>query len=145
MSESPNSPKTLFATHYHELTTLEEEKTNLRNYAIRVDEVNGNLIFLRKITPGKADKSYGIQVARLAGMPIAIVNKAKKILRNLERSKVELDGKIATEKEENSLFREVSPEETDVLREISELDIDCLRPIDALRLLEEWQDYLKHE
>lgn len=145
LSESPNSPKTLFATHYHELTTLEEEKTNLRNYAIRVDEVNGNLIFLRKITPGKADKSYGIQVARLAGMPISIVNKAKKILRNLERSKVELDGRIATEEEKNSLFREVSPEETDVLKEISELDIDCLRPIDALRLLEEWQDYLKHE
>ena len=72
-------------------------------------------------------------------------SKAKKILRNLERSKVELDGRIATEEEKNSLFREVSPEETDVLKEISELDIDCLRPIDALRLLEEWQDYLKHE
>lgn len=145
LSDAPNGPKTLFATHYHELTTLEQEKENLRNYAIRVDEVNGNLVFLRKITPGKADKSYGIQVARLAGMPVSIVNNAKKILRNLEKSKLHTQNKTTETEEEISLFREITPEEEDVLVKISQLDIDCLRPIDALRLLEEWQDYLKHE
>ncbi len=144
LSDAPNGPKTLFATHYHELTTLENEKQNLRNYAIRVDEVNGRLIFLRKITPGKADKSYGIQVARLAGMPISIVNKAKKILRNLEKSKLQTENKTG-EETEISLFREITPEEEEVITKIAQLDIDCLRPIDALRLLEEWQDYLKHE
>ncbi|MBQ1252491.1 MAG: DNA mismatch repair protein MutS, partial [Firmicutes bacterium] len=138
-------PKTLFATHYHELTSLEEEKTNLRNYAIRVDEINGNLVFLRKITPGRADKSYGIQVARLAGMPVSIVNKAKKILKNLEKTKLESSGKPVYEDITSSLFREISAEEEDVLKQIEDLDIDTLRPIDALRLLEEWQDYLKHE
>ena len=109
-----------------------------------MDEVNGNLVFLRKITPGKADKSYGIQVARLAGMPVSIVNKAKKILRNLEKSKLCTENMKETENE-ISLFREITPEEEEVLTKITQLDIDCLRPIDALRLLEEWQDYLKHE
>ena len=144
LSDAPNGPKTLFATHYHELTTLEQEKNNLRNYAIRVDEINGNLVFLRKITPGKADKSYGIQVARLAGMPVSIVNKAKKILRNLEKSKLRMD--VKTEEEpETTLFREITPEEEDIITKITQLDLDCLRPLDALRLLEEWQDYLKNE
>lgn len=144
LSDAPNGPKTLFATHYHELTTLEQEKKNLRNYAIRVDEINGNLVFLRKITPGKADKSYGIQVARLAGMPVSIVNRAKKILRNLEKSKLQTENRI-DETQEVSLFREITPEEEEIIANITQLDIDCLRPIDALRLLEEWQDYLKHE
>lgn len=145
LSDAENAPKTLFATHYHELTSLEEEKSNLRNYAIRVNETNGNLVFLRKVTPGKADKSYGIQVARLAGMPISIVNKAKKILRNLEKSKLETGQNTENAENDFSLFREITPEEEEVLDKIVHLDIDCLRPIDALRLLEEWQDYLKHE
>ena len=145
LSDAENAPKTLFATHYHELTSLEDEKINLRNYAIRVDEVNGNLVFLRKITPGKADKSYGIQVARLAGMPVSIVNKAKKILRSLEKSKLETGSKTADTEQNISLFREITPDEEEVLDKITNLDIDCLRPIDALRLLEEWQDFLKHE
>ncbi len=145
LSDAENGPKTLFATHYHELTALEQVKTNITNYAIRVDEVNGNLVFLRKVTPGKADKSYGIQVARLAGMPVPIVNKAKRVLRSLEKSELKTDLQIESEDMESSLFKEVTPEEDEVLKNIRELDIDTLRPIDALRLLEEWQDYLKHE
>ncbi|HMM05532.1 MAG TPA: DNA mismatch repair protein MutS [Clostridiales bacterium] len=139
------APKTLFATHYHELTSLEEEKENLKNYAILVHEVNGNLVFLRKITRGKADKSYGIQVAKLAGMPVSIVNKAKKILKNLEKSKLHYGGSSESTAAEVSLFREISDGEEDVLKQIAGLDLDDLRPLDALRLLEEWQDYLKHE
>lgn len=145
LSDSPCGPKTLFATHYHELTSLEEEKQNLKNYAILVDEINGNLVFLRKITRGKADKSYGIQVAKLAGMPVSIVNKAKKILKNLEKTKLHYGGKREDEAEDISLFREITEGEEEVLKQIVSLDLDQLRPLDALRLLEEWQDYLKHE
>lgn len=144
LSSSLNSPKTLFATHYHELTVLEGELNNLKNYSISVDEVNGNLIFLRKISPGKADKSYGIQVARLAGIPVHIINKAKKVLTQLEKNK--LNGLSCNfENEKLSLFREITPEEDEVLESVLKLDINTLRPIDALKLLEEWQDYLRNE
>ncbi len=145
LSDADNAPKTLFATHYHELTALEQEKNNLKNYAIRVDEINGNLVFLRKITPGKADKSYGIQVARLAGMPVSIINNAKKILRSLEKSKLNTDIISYDDQNETTLFKETTPEEEEVLNHIRKLDINVLRPLDALKLLEEWQDYLKHE
>jgi DNA mismatch repair protein MutS len=145
LADAKCGPKTLFATHYHELTSLEEEKQNLKNYAILVDEINGNLVFLRKITRGKADKSYGIQVAKLAGMPVSIVNKAKKILKNLEKTKLHYGDRREKEAVDISLFREITENEEDVLKQISSLDIDELRPLDALRLLEEWQDYLKHE
>lgn len=145
LSDSENAPKTLFATHYHELTGLEHEKSNLRNFSISVNEINGNLVFLRKIAPGKADRSYGIQVARLAGMPVAIVNKAKKVLRNLEKAKPEAVFHASDGETSETLFHEITPEEEDVLNKIRELDINCLRPMDALRLLEEWQDYLKNE
>ncbi len=145
LADAKCAPKTLFATHYHELTSLEEEKENLKNYAILVHEVNGNLVFLRKITRGKADKSYGIQVAKLAGMPVSIVNKAKKILKNLEKSKLHYGGGSESTATNVSLFREISDGEEDVLKQIAGLDLDDLRPLDALRLLEEWQDYLKHE
>lgn len=145
LSEAENAPKTLFATHYHELTCLENEKSKLRNFSISVDEINGNLVFLRKITPGKADRSYGIQVARLAGMPVSIINKAKRVLRNLEKTKPEAVGYQGNDGMTEALFHEITPEEGDVLAKIRELDINCLRPIDALQLLEEWQDYLKNE
>ena len=144
LADAAAGPKTLFATHYHELTSLETEKANLKNYAIQVDEINGSLVFLRKISRGKADKSYGIQVAKLAGMPVSIVNKAKKILRNLEKSKLNC-GNAAEVAPEISLFREISETEKDILKQIQNLDIDNMRPLDALSLLEEWQDYLKHE
>lgn len=143
LTDAKCAPKTLFATHYHELTGLEEEKENLKNYAIMVQEVNGNLVFLRKITRGKADKSYGIQVAKLAGMPVSIINKAKKILKNLEKTKLHYGS--SNETADISLFREITDGEEDVLKQIISLDLDELRPLDALRLLEEWQDYLKHE
>ena len=146
ISNSQNGPKTLFATHYHELTSMEDEKDNVKNYAIRVDEVNGNLIFLRKVTPGKADKSYGIQVARLAGLPVSVINDAKKTLRSLEKNKL-IAGNANTNDNDSygegfSLFREITEEETEIIDGIRKLDIDNLRPIEALRILEEWKNYL---
>jgi DNA mismatch repair protein MutS len=76
--------RTLFATHYHELTKLAEERSGVRNYNVAVREWNEQIIFLRKIVPGGADKSYGIQVARLAGLPREILERAKDILTHLE-------------------------------------------------------------
>lgn len=141
LSDAPHAPKTMFATHYHELTQLEAEKKNLKNYAISVEERNGDLIFLRKIVAGKADKSYGIQVAKLAGIPISIINQAKRVLRTLEKNKI-IVIKGEDTKEEASLFHEVTAEEDDVLTQIRALNLDVLRPIQALSLLSEWQDYL---
>jgi DNA mismatch repair protein MutS len=83
--------RTLFATHYHELTELARTRTGVQNFNVAVREWNEQIIFLRKIVPGGADKSYGIQVARLAGLPRAILERAKEILANLERSELSAD------------------------------------------------------
>ena len=83
--------RTLFATHYHELTELARTRTGVQNFNVAVREWNEQIIFLRKIVPGGADKSYGIQVARLAGLPKAILERAKEILANLERSELSAD------------------------------------------------------
>jgi DNA mismatch repair protein MutS len=87
--------RTLFATHYHELTELEMTRTGVRNYNVAVREWNDQIIFLRKIVRGGADKSYGIQVARLAGLPPTIIARAKEILSNLEQSELNAEGKPA--------------------------------------------------
>jgi DNA mismatch repair protein MutS len=85
--------RTLFATHYHELTELEITRSGVRNYNVAVREWNDQVIFLRKIIRGGADKSYGIQVARLAGLPAPIIARAKQILSNLEQHELNADGK----------------------------------------------------
>jgi DNA mismatch repair protein MutS len=84
--------RTLFATHYHELTELARTRAGAKNFNIAVREWNEQIIFLRKIIPGGADKSYGIQVARLAGLPVQILARAKEILANLEKSDLTADG-----------------------------------------------------
>ena len=83
----------MFATHYHELTELELTRAGVRNYNVAVREWNDQVIFLRKIIKGGADKSYGIQVARLAGLPPAVIARAKEILSNLEQHELNADGK----------------------------------------------------
>jgi len=85
--------RTLFATHYHELTELEMTCTGVKNFNVAVREWNDQIIFLRKIVRGGADKSYGIQVARLAGLPPEIISRAKEILNNLEAAELNADGK----------------------------------------------------
>ncbi len=138
-------PKTLFATHYHELTCLEQEMSHIKNYAISVREYNGDLVFLRKIAPGKANKSYGIQVAKLAGLPIGMINQARKILKSLEKNQLHFDNQKNKIEEIPGLFKEISEEQEEILAEIGSLDIDQLAPIKALGLLAEWQDRLKKE
>jgi DNA mismatch repair protein MutS len=88
-----HSAKTLFATHYHEMTELAKMRPGVRNYQVAVSESKGEIVFLRKVTPGSASKSYGIEVARLAGLPRSVIERAREILTNLEQNELDVTGK----------------------------------------------------
>lgn len=122
--------KTMFATHYHELTKLENQLNGIKNYNISVDETNDEIIFLRKIIPGSADKSYGIQVAKLAGLPNDVIDNAKKILNSLENSNGEVA--VETAATQMDIF---SFEKDALIAEIADLDIENITPIQALNYL----------
>ncbi len=150
--------KTLFATHYHELTELEGRLSNVHNYRIAVKEKGDDIVFLRKIVPGGADKSYGIQVARLAGVPDPVIERAKVICEELECSDLNnitmnlgLDslpngsgsaGLNEVDLGQMSLFDTVSDD--DILREISEMDLKNLTPFEALNKLLELQNKINN-
>lgn len=88
-----HAAKTLFATHYHEMTELAKMRAGVRNYQVAVSESGGEIVFLRRVVPGSANKSYGIEVARLAGLPLPVVERAREILGNLEQNELDLTGK----------------------------------------------------
>ena len=151
--------KTLFATHYHELTELEGKMNNVNNYCIAVKEKGDDIVFLRKIIKGGADKSYGIQVARLAGVPDMVIDRAKEIVEQLSDNDItekvqsivvetKSEKKSAVKKydevdlEQISLFDTVSDE--DVLKELQEIDVTNLTPLDALNTLYRLQNKLKN-
>ena len=151
--------KTLFATHYHELTELEGKMHNVNNYCIAVKEKGDDIVFLRKIIKGGADKSYGIQVARLAGVPDMVIDRAKEIVEQLSDNDItekvqsiaidnKADKKSHVKKydevdlEQISLFDTVSDE--DVLKELVEIDVTNLTPLDALNTLYRLQNKLKN-
>jgi DNA mismatch repair protein MutS len=137
-------PKTLFATHYHELTELPLTKERVKNFNVAVKEWNGEIIFLRKIVEGGANRSYGIQVARLAGLPEKVIDRAKEILANLEKGELDATGmpKLATTKKPGSK-RPDSPQLSlfglpDPLRsELKKIQIDQLTPLEAINILDE--------
>jgi DNA mismatch repair protein MutS len=127
--------KTLFATHYHELTQLAELLPGVRNYNVAVSEADGRVVFLHKIIPGGADRSYGIHVAQLAGLPAPVIGRANEIMAELERSSgraVKMDPNIV---QQIALFPETNP----LLEELKGLDVNSLSPIEALNKLFEWQ------
>jgi DNA mismatch repair protein MutS len=127
--------RTLFATHYHELTQLADLLPGVRNYNVAVTEADGSVVFLHKIIPGGADRSYGIHVAQLAGLPRPVVQRANEIMAELEKSSgraVRLEPHAA---QQAALFPETSP----LLDELGELDVNALAPIEALNKLFEWQ------
>ena len=135
--------RTLFATHFHELTELEVILPRVKNYNIAVKEWNDEIVFLRKITEGGSDQSLGIQVARLAGLPPKVINRAKEILGNLEANEFNVNNKpkiAATRKEKGDSDFQLSlfelPEHP-VVEELREIDIDNLTPLKALLLLEQ--------
>ncbi len=142
--------KTLFATHYHELTELESILNGVKNYNISVKEWNDNIIFLRKIERGSADQSYGIQVAQLAGIPKRVIKRAKQILQNLEENEISPQGLIAKVKKQTKnkspqldfldYMMKLSDEKDEILEEIRNIDINSLTPIEALKILADLQE-----
>ncbi|MCF7918957.1 MAG: DNA mismatch repair protein MutS [Candidatus Cloacimonetes bacterium] len=145
--------KTLFATHYHELTELENLLPAVKNYNIAVKEWNDQIIFLRKIVRGSADQSYGIHVARLAGMPRSVLNRANEILRNLEEHELSPQGltgqsRKKKKKEQSSqldifdAMLQVDTEKNVILAEIKKLDVNNLTPMEAINKLAELKSKL---
>jgi DNA mismatch repair protein MutS len=127
--------KTLFATHYHELTELSDLLPGVRNYNVAVSDSEGDVVFLYTIVPGGADKSYGIHVAKLAGLPKPVVQRADEILQKLEESSgraVKIDPNLP---KQMNLFPETNP----LLDELKKIDLNTLSPLDALSRLYEWQ------
>ena len=133
---------TLFATHYHEVTDLAKTRTRVANYNVAVKEWNDQIIFLRKVVAGAADKSYGIQVAKLAGIPKTITDRAREILGTLERKERAMveETRTHTPSRQLSLF---DSREQDVLDAVRSMQIDTLSPIDALNALARLQQRLK--
>ncbi len=137
--------KTLFATHYHELTELAERLEGVRNLKVSVKEAGDHIIFLRKVEPGRADRSYGIEVARLAGLPPGVIERAREVLKRHEGAEHVITGELAKSEEQGpvqiSLFEPVG---YGIAGRIRGLNLDELRPIEALQLLAELQRELKH-
>jgi len=127
--------KTLFATHYHELTQLADLLPGIRNYNVAVSEADGKVVFLHKIIAGGADRSYGIHVAQLAGLPAPVIQRANEIMAELEKTSgraVKINPQAA---QQAALFPETSP----LLDELMALDVNALSPIEALNRVFEWQ------
>ncbi len=151
--------KTLFATHYHELTELEGKIEGVQNYCIAVKEDGEDIVFLRKIVRGGADRSYGIQVARLAGVPEAVLHRAREIADGLEAASREQGGipvdsmmpaeeepqeQEAGEMKQLSIFDAMGGGETrDILFELRDIDLSQTTPMDAMNLVYKWQNQLK--
>jgi DNA mismatch repair protein MutS len=126
--------KTLFATHYHELTELAEELQGVRNLQVSVKEAGDKIIFLRKVEPGKADRSYGIEVARLAGLPISVIERAREVLKLHERTEHAVTEELAPRSGPVQI-RLFEPEGRQVIDQIRRLKLDEMRPIEALQFL----------
>ena len=142
--------KTLFATHYHELTELAQTKPRVKNFNIVVKEWNDEIIFLRKLVEGGTNRSYGIQVARLAGIPLAVIGRAKKILYNIEQGEYDSIGSPCLIREEGNVSRGpvqldlFQKPENPVLDKLSKVDISRMTPLEALNFLNELQEKLKN-
>lgn len=147
--------KTLFATHYHELTELENVLESVKNYNIVVKAWKHELIFLRKIERGGADQSYGIQVARLAGMPESVLKRARQILKNLEEHELSPQGLVGKIKKQLSslddqttifdLLEDQNKKSDDLLQEISALDLNTTSPLEAWQKLREIQEKIENK
>jgi len=136
--------KTLFATHYHELTELAEQLEGVGNLRVTVKEAGDHIIFLRKVEPGKADRSYGIEVARLAGLPLAVIERAREVLKLHERSEHAVSEELVKAEETGPVqIRLFEPVGYSIAERVRGLDLDRLRPIEALELLAELQKELK--
>ena len=136
-------PKTLFATHYHELTDLADAFAGVVNFHVAAREWKDDIVFLHKILAGRSDRSYGIQVARLAGLPASVIARARDILTSLEQDELTRGGKptlssaAPTNQQQLGLFQTASPADEKLREKIRDVDINRTTPIDALRILED--------
>ena len=141
LHEHPARPKTLFATHYHELNEMTETFTRIKNFNVSVKELKDNVLFLRKLVEGGSEHSFGIHVAKMAGMPQQVIRRANKILKKLEQShsSEELTDKVKSLKDEMQLsfFNLDDPLLEEIKDEILHTDIDTLTPVEALMKLNE--------
>ena len=138
LHEHPTHAKTLFATHYHELNEMQNEFSRIKNFSVSVKEVKGTILFLRKLIEGGSEHSFGIHVAKMAGMPQYVIEKANSVLKKLERShQLEDNKKQLTQKEgmQLSFFQLDDPLLEDIKRQILDTNIDNLTPIEALMKL----------
>ena len=138
LHETPSSqPRTVFATHYHELTELEEILSRVKNYNVAVKEFGDKIVFLRKIIPGSCDKSYGIHVAQMAGVPDSVIRRATNILHQLvHHESPEIEGTIPPGSTSNQLDL-FSEQELRLRETLADLDIDKMTPLEALKKLDE--------
>ncbi|WP_100010889.1 DNA mismatch repair protein MutS [Lentibacillus sediminis] len=146
--------KTLFSTHYHELTALEEPLANLKNVHVRAEEHQGNVVFLHQIKEGAADESYGIYVAKLAGLPEALIGRASAILQQLEAGNEAASAEEVSEPGQLSFFAEEGPpekkekttaRESKVIRDLKELDLFAMTPLEAMNALHQLQKAAKKQ
>jgi len=137
LHDCPSRPRTLFATHYHELTALEGPLPRLKNANVLVREEGGHVVFLHRLASGPCDRSYGINVAQMAGMPAKVVARAKELLARLEQGRPQAPAPAA----QLPLFAPPAPE-SPVLAELRQLDLDRITPLEALLKLGEWKDKL---
>ena len=135
-------PKVLFATHYFELTDLAGKITGLKNYNVCIKEWQDEIVFIHKVVPGPSDKSYGIHVAKLAGLPEDVINRAKEILFDLEKNPINgqkeipgLESGSSNLYNQPSLFHGAHPLET----EIEKIDTDKITPLEALEIISKWK------
>lgn len=142
LHEHPYHPKTLFATHYHELNEMTEQFERIKNYNVEVKELKDKVLFMRKLIPGGSHHSFGIHVAKMAGMPNPVISKAQKILKRLEKSHKTEEAREtlqATHEDEMQLsfFNLDDPLLVDIKEEILKVDINTLTPVEALMKLNE--------
>ena len=140
LHQHPTQPKTLFATHYHELNEMQNSFSRIKNYHIAIQENKNNVIFLRKLVTGGSEHSFGIYVAKLAGMPTKVVNRAKEILKTLEDSRsqdqnTENIKRVTKENLQLSFFQLDDPALENIREELTQIDINTLTPIEALMKL----------
>jgi DNA mismatch repair protein MutS len=129
--------RTLFATHYHEMTQLEGLREGIRNYCVAVQERDGDVVFLRKIVPGGADRSYGIHVAKLAGLPPTVISRAQQVLAQLEQPDTTIQSTaISSEKERPHASL---PHPHPIIEEMKQIDLFSMTPLDALNRLADLQ------
>lgn len=151
LHNSPHQPKTLFATHYHELNELENKFSGIKNFHVTNKEVGNKIIFLRKLAPGGSTHSFGIHVARMAGMPPALIDRANEVLKQLEESReggqaASLDSnikKLSTPKMQLSIFDAHSMTFDEIRKLLEEVDINRLTPMEALLKLQEIKGKVK--